>query len=112
MAHANADELAASLQSLGLEGSLDAYPNCYPEINPVDIYRAHITSILAEITGVDRSIVYPSLQWTQTLEKGDMVLPVAALRVKGKKPNELAEEWAAKVCAGLFGGDGMMLTAA
>ncbi|KFY69895.1 hypothetical protein V499_09647 [Pseudogymnoascus sp. VKM F-103] len=96
MAHANADELATSLQSLGLKGSLDAYPNCYPEINPVDIYRAHITSILSEITGVDRSIVYPSLQWTQTLEKGDMVLPVAALRVKGKKPNELAEEWAAK----------------
>ncbi|KFY07570.1 hypothetical protein V491_08516, partial [Pseudogymnoascus sp. VKM F-3775] len=95
MAHANADELAASLQSLGLQGSLDTYPNCYPEINTVDIYRAHITSILSDITGVDRSIVYPSLQWTQTLEKGDMVLPVAALRVKGKKPNELAEEWAA-----------------
>ena len=23
---------------------LDKYPNCYPEINPVDIYRSHASS--------------------------------------------------------------------
>ncbi|KAF4630871.1 hypothetical protein G7Y89_g7267 [Cudoniella acicularis] len=72
------------------------YPNCYPEANTVDIYRAHLTSILAEVTGVDAKIIYPALQWTQTLEKGDLVLPVPALRIKGKKPNELAAEWVAK----------------
>lgn len=77
--------------------SLPKYPNCYPEINPVDVYRAHITSILSDITGVDGNIIYPVLAWTLTLEKGDLVLPVPALRVKGKKPNELAEEWAEKV---------------
>ena len=37
------------------------------------------------------------LQWTQTQDKGDLMLPVPALRIKGKKPDELATEWAQKV---------------
>lgn len=76
---------------------LPEYPNCYPEYNIVDIYRAHLTSILTEVTGVEASIIYPALQWTQTLDKGDLILPVPALRVKGKKPNDLASEWIDKV---------------
>jgi arginyl-tRNA synthetase len=91
--------LAEKLKKLSLTTPLPKYPNCFPEINPVDIYRAHLTSILTEVTGVDAAIVYPALQWTQTLEKGDLVLPIPALRVKGKKPLELGEEWIAKVPA-------------
>jgi arginyl-tRNA synthetase len=93
----NAHELADKLKLMGLNESLHPYTNCHPDVNPVDIYRAHLTSILTEVTGVDAAIIYPALAWTQTLEKGDLVLPVPALRVKGKKPQELAEEWAAKV---------------
>ncbi|KUJ19230.1 putative Arginyl-tRNA synthetase, cytoplasmic [Mollisia scopiformis] len=91
-----ASSLSDKLKSLSLAEPLPKYPNCYPEVNPVDVYRAHLTSILTEVTGVDASVVYPALQWTQTLEKGDLVLPVPALRVKGKKPPELAAEWVAK----------------
>lgn len=94
---AAASSLSDKLKSLDLETPLPKYPNCYPEVNPVDIYRAHITSILKDVTGVDASIIYPALQWTQTLDKGDLVLPVPALRVKGKKPAELAAEWVEKV---------------
>ena len=94
---AAAFELAVKLESLKLTKPLPKYPNCYPEVNPVDIYRAHLTSILTEVTGVDSAIIYPSLQWTQTLDKGDLVLPIPALRVKGKKPPELAAEWVEKV---------------
>jgi arginyl-tRNA synthetase len=90
-------ELINRLDTLGLKDSLHRYPNCHPEVNPVDIYRAHLTSILTEVTGVDAAIVYPAVQWTQTLEKGDLVLPVPALRVKGNSPAALAEEWAEKV---------------
>jgi arginyl-tRNA synthetase len=82
---------------LRLAEPLPQYPNYYPEINPVDIYRAHLTDLLKDVTGVDPAIIYPSLQWTQTLEKGDLVLPVPALRVKNKKPAELAAEWVEKV---------------
>ena len=98
MAATDASEvLSQQLRSLSVL-PLPQYPNCYPEVNPVDVYRAHLTSLLAEVTGVDSAIIYPALQWTQKLELGDLVLPVPALRVKGKKPQELAAEWIEKVC--------------
>lgn len=79
------------------QDSIPSYPNCHPDVNTVDVYRAHLTSLLTKVTGVDATIIYPALAWTQTLEKGDLVLPVPALRVKSKKPAELAAEWAEKV---------------
>ncbi|CAJ2510295.1 Uu.00g061950.m01.CDS01 [Anthostomella pinea] len=85
-------QLASQLGGL----TLDKYPNCYPDINPQDIYRSHLTSILAKITGVDPKIIYPALQWTMSLEKGDMTLAIPALRVKGKKPDVLGQEWVEK----------------
>ncbi|KAJ1334970.1 arginyl-tRNA synthetase [Microdochium nivale] len=71
---------------------LEHYPNCYPHLNPFDVYRSHITSILQPITGVDATIIYNALQWTATLDKGDLVLAIPALRVKGKKPDQFAQE--------------------
>ncbi|OCL06873.1 hypothetical protein AOQ84DRAFT_68288, partial [Glonium stellatum] len=90
------DELAATLKNFGLESVPEA-PNTYPALNPVDIYRSHITELLASVSGIDPKIIYPALQWTQTLDKGDLTLPVPALRVKGKKPAELAVELGEKV---------------
>ncbi|KAI2642950.1 arginyl-tRNA synthetase [Xylaria nigripes] len=84
--------LSAQLEKLG---SLDRFPNCYPEVNPQDLYRAHITSILHDITGVDDTIIYNALQWTLSLDKGDIVLAIPALRVKGK-PAELGQQWLEK----------------
>jgi arginyl-tRNA synthetase len=75
---------------------LEKFPNCYPEINPVDVYRSHLATTLHGVTGVDPKIIYPALQWTATLEKGDLVLAIPALRVKGK-PNDLGAQWLAKV---------------
>jgi arginyl-tRNA synthetase len=90
------DELAVTLKNFGLESVPEA-PNTYPALNPVDIYRSHITELLASVSGIDPKIIYPALQWTQTLDKGDLTLPVPALRVKGKKPAELAVELGEKV---------------
>ena len=90
---------SGSLQGLNLSDG-DAsikFPGCYPEFNPVDVYRAHIATKLSEITGVDASIVYPNIQWTATLDKGDLTIAVPALRVKGEKPDRLAEKWAKEV---------------
>ena len=66
-------------------------------INPIDGYRHHIANLLAPITGVPADEIYPRLSWTQTLDKGDLGIAVPSLRLKGKKPNEQAEEFAAKV---------------
>lgn len=63
-----------------------------PSLNPIDIYREHISSILGPIIEVEPSAVYGKLQWTQTQDKGDLMLPVPALQIKGKKPQQLAAE--------------------
>ncbi|MCJ1310586.1 hypothetical protein MMC25_004251 [Agyrium rufum] len=65
-------------------------------VNPWDTYRKHIAGTLAPITGVSASDIEPKLQWTSTQDKGDLMLAVPALRIKGKKPGELALEWGEK----------------
>lgn len=65
-------------------------------VNPVDFYRQHIAERLAPLTEKKAEELYPLLSWTQTLDKGDLMLPAAALRVKGKNPQELAKELAEK----------------
>lgn len=64
--------------------------------NPTDLYREHISESLAPIAGKPSSEIYERLAWTQTFDKGDLGLPVPALRIQGKKPGELAVELAEK----------------
>jgi hypothetical protein len=90
-------DLAQKVNGLSLQTIAEKYPDCHPAHNPFDLYRAHLTNVLGEITGVDTSIIYSRLAWTQTLDKGDLTLPVPALRVKAKKMDELAQQWADKV---------------
>lgn len=89
------DDLTSRLSKLGVS-QLSPHPNCNPDINPVDIYRSHITDAIAELTGADRSVIYPALAWSTSLDKGDLVLAVPALRIKGKKPADVASEIAEK----------------
>lgn len=83
------ESLTASLKRFGIN-SVPTFANTFPTHNAVDVYRAHIATILAPLAGVAPEVVYPALQWTTTLEKGDLTLPVPALRMKGKKPDEVA----------------------
>ncbi|KAI5301149.1 Arginyl-tRNA synthetase, partial [Ascosphaera atra] len=50
------------------------YPSCYPSINPVDRYRIHIAELIAKTLNLDPKNVYPRVQWTNTLDKGDLVI--------------------------------------
>lgn len=68
----------------------------YTQVNPVDVYRHSISKSLAPITGRPASEIFERLAWTQTFDKGDLGLPVPALRIQGKKPGELAIEFAEK----------------
>ena len=78
------DQLAAELKDLGISG-VPRQPNTYPELNPMDIYRSHITENLSPLTGVDSKIVYSALQWTQTLALGRSGISSASTQVKRKK---------------------------
>lgn len=64
--------------------------------NPIDFYRSYIAEILAPLVDRKADEVVNFLQWTATLDKGDLTLPVPALRIKGKKPDEIAIEIAEK----------------
>lgn len=96
---AGIEELVKLASDISLDQVRAKFPNCYPETNPIDVYRLHLTSVLEKITGVDPKIIYTAIQWTMGLDKGDVVVASPALRVKGKKPDELAKEWADKVGA-------------
>jgi arginyl-tRNA synthetase len=87
-------ELASPLTNFRGEKPLPAYSGAFPSINPVDIFRCVITEELAQITGLDTGFIYPTLEWTSTLDKGDLILAVPRLRVKGS-PAEKAASWAA-----------------
>ena len=86
--------LTESLQKLDLaipspvEGS-------YPESNTVDLCRNYITEQLSALSGVDKKLIYPALEWCQVLEKGDLLLPLPRLRLKGDL-EALAVEYAEK----------------
>jgi arginyl-tRNA synthetase len=91
------EQLASKVQGLSLDSVKQTYPGTFPKINPLDLWRAHISNVLHGISGVSTDIIYRAIQWTQGLDKGDFTLAVPALRVKGQKPDVLAAEWGAKV---------------
>lgn len=69
-------------------------PERFPSLNPFDVYRIHLANALSEVTGFQPKTIYPLLQRTATLDKGDLLLPVPACRIKEEKPDVLASRWA------------------
>ena len=69
-----------------LEGS-------FPDVNVVDLIRNYISVELSKISGVDKTLIYPALEWTNTLDRGDLLIPVPRLRIQGANPKDLASEW-------------------
>ncbi|KAK5123814.1 hypothetical protein LTR85_002450 [Meristemomyces frigidus] len=93
----NMDEITSQLQKLGVS-QIPTFSGVllYPQHNPVDVYRAYIIEQIHKITEADPAVINNAVAWTQDLKHGDLVLPVPALRLKGKKPDELAKEIAEK----------------
>ena len=60
--------------------------------NPYDFYRQHVAEKLSPIVNKPSNELTKLLAWTQTHDKGDLMLPVAALREKGVKPADRATE--------------------
>ncbi|KAE8163732.1 hypothetical protein BDV40DRAFT_131899 [Aspergillus tamarii] len=97
-AMASAADLTVAVEGLKLQSTTETskFPNSFPSLNPIDIYREHIAEKLGAATDIDPEKIYTRLQWSSTLDKGDLLLPVPALGIKGKKPQELCEELAKK----------------
>ncbi|OJJ47284.1 hypothetical protein ASPZODRAFT_15965 [Penicilliopsis zonata CBS 506.65] len=94
---ASADTLPAAVQGLSIHSTSEQskFEGCFPSLNPIDIYRQEIAEKLGAATGIDSEKIYTRLNWTSTLDKGDLILPIPSLQIK-KKPQELAQELADK----------------
>ncbi|KAL8692898.1 MAG: hypothetical protein Q9218_002156 [Villophora microphyllina] len=68
-------------------------PIAFEENNPVNIYRSHISELLAPIAQKPARDIYDRLSWTQTFDKGDLGLAVPSLRVPPKEASALATKW-------------------
>ena len=99
---ADISKLTQRLQNFGIEEPLQVYSGSNPVENPFDIFRSYITKELASISGVSEDLIYPALEWTNTSDRGDLVLPIPRLRVKGTKPDVLATEWVGKFNKGKY----------
>ena len=68
-----------------------------PDTNIVDFMRNYIAQELHGVSNVDTSLIFSALEWTNGLDKGDLLLPVPRLRVQGANPRELATNWAERL---------------
>ncbi|KAG0654160.1 hypothetical protein C6P45_003500 [Maudiozyma exigua] len=93
------ENITSQLQKLSI-GAPAPLEGSYPDVNVVDLMRNYISEELHKISGVDRSLIYPALEWTNTMERGDLLIPVPRLRIKGANPKDLATEWAEKFPCG------------
>lgn len=92
------EDVQALLKDLGISESLPKFSAASVTTNPIDIFRSYVAEEMAKITGVDREIVYPALEWTQDMNKGDLIMAVPRLRLKGD-PKAMAADWVTKVCS-------------
>lgn len=80
-AQGQASDDVPSVQGLSIHSTAEKskFPNCYPSLNPFDIYRSHIADTIGDALGIDPVTVFTKLQWTNSLDKGDILLPVSLL---------------------------------
>ncbi|KAM3162451.1 Arginyl-tRNA synthetase [Lachancea thermotolerans] len=97
----SATSITSQLQKLSIQEP-PALEGSFPNVNVVDLMRNFISVELSKISGVDTQLIYPALEWTNTLERGDLLIPVPRLRIKGSNPKDLATEWAEKFPLGDF----------
>lgn len=90
--------LQVQLKSLGITSPVPNYANSQVLQNPTDIYRSYLADLLTPLIGAEHQLIYDSLQRTNNLAYGDLVLVVPKLRLKGVKPTDYALELESKVC--------------
>lgn len=92
---AGPDYLAQLAPDLAMDNVTNSYPATQPDINLLDAYRAHLSNIFTQFSGVYKSTPYRALMWTQSLDKGDFIFALPALRIKrqcsGRASDHLAE---------------------
>ena len=93
--------ISEGLSKLGLSQP-ESLKDSYPESNVTDVLRNYITNELHRISNVERELIFQSLDSPSTLDKGDLIIPIPRLRLKGINPKEKAAEWCASFDKGKY----------
>ncbi|SCW01226.1 LAFE_0D07888g1_1 [Lachancea fermentati] len=93
--------ITAKLQKMSIQEPT-LMEGSHPDVNVVDLMRNYISQELSKISGVDTALIFPALEWTNTMDRGDLLIPVPRLRIKGANPKELAIKWAEQFPCGEF----------
>lgn len=75
---------------------LTIQPGSFPKYNVVDVMRNYISTELNRISDVQPDIIFLALDSPSNLDKGDLIIPVPRLRLKGINPKDAATKWAAE----------------
>ncbi|GMG28089.1 unnamed protein product [[Candida] boidinii] len=67
----------------------------YPQSNTVDLCRNYIAEELSKLAGVDKQLVFNGLDWSNTMDKGDLLIALPRLKLKGNL-DEIAKDLASK----------------
>lgn len=98
----SAVDIQSTLSKLSIKEP-KTYEGSFPNVNVVDLIRNYITEELSKISGVEEKLIFPALEWTNTQDRGDLLIPVPRLvRKKGANPKEIAAEWAEKFPCGEY----------
>ena len=98
--HGQRSKIESQLQQLGVLAPISIYAGARVLVNPIDIFRCYLTDILAGLLhGVGSQTIYDSIQYTNSLSHGDLVLVVPRLRLKGIKPADISHDLCLQVKA-------------
>lgn len=101
MSSENMSTITQGLSQLGLEQPQGT--GCsYPQYNVIDVLRNYIADELNKITQVDKEVIFQSLDSPNTLDKGDLIIPLPRLKLKGINPKDKAQEWSQQFNKGGF----------
>ncbi|EJS43452.1 msr1p [Saccharomyces arboricola H-6] len=64
-------------------------------IYPLDTLRRDVSTSLSNISGIDRSIIFNALESTNSMDRGDLILPLPKIKVTD--PATVAKRWAAEL---------------
>jgi len=74
----------------------------YPQFNPLDDFKKHIVDRVSKDLGIESTTVYNAIQYTRTLDYGDLKLVIPALKLKDNDHQAVATRLAELVCSFLI----------
>ena len=95
------EALQATLTSLRLNVPVPEIEATHVLSNPLDLYRAYLAELVADIAECDLKTAHRSIHWPNNIDNGDLAVILPKLR-PGAKADALAIELTEKVAVHAF----------